>query len=84
VAKYWPRGMGVHVVRHPGDGFVVATAAWRLRRRGWWRTPPFLPLPDDRYWEFRLATATGSSDGVVSVEEAVAAARWSRSQSRGN
>ncbi len=84
VAKYWPRGMGVHIVRHPSDGIVVATAAWRLRRRRWWCTPPFLPVPDERYWAFRLATATGSPEGEVSVDEAIAAARWSRAQSRGN
>lgn len=28
-------------------------------RRGWWRRPPFLPLPSRRYLKFRLDTAYG-------------------------
>jgi hypothetical protein len=71
------RSMMAHLARHPIEIPVVARAAWRLRRRAWWRRAPFLPLPGRRYWEFRLATATGSATGTTSVREAVEYAKWS-------
>ena len=54
------------------------------RRRGaaahgpplWWRTPPHLPLPDRRLWEFRMVTAYGRPDAVPDR-----AGTWSRSSS---
>ncbi|MGH9007628.1 MAG: hypothetical protein ACRDV6_07945 [Acidimicrobiales bacterium] len=46
---------------------VVRPRLWRetgatLRRlapTGWWRRPPFLPVPDATYWKFRMHTAYG-------------------------
>ena len=77
------RDLARYLIRHPADLAPVLSAAWRLRRRGWWRRFPYLPVPDPRYWEFRVATATGERDGVLDPQEVVAAARWSRVQSRG-
>lgn len=74
------RGLVEHLRRHPGDAVVLARAAWRLRRRGWWWRWPFLPVPGRAYWRFRVATATGREDGRLGVEEVVRAARWSVSQ----
>ena len=31
----------------------------RIARPGWWRHPPFLPLPDRDYLRFRLETGYG-------------------------
>lgn len=31
---------------------------------GWWRRPPFLPVPDARYLRFRMITAYGG-DGTT-------------------
>ncbi|MGH9046465.1 MAG: hypothetical protein ACRDVW_04025 [Acidimicrobiales bacterium] len=36
----------------------LATLA-RLAPVGWWRRPPFLPVPDNAYWRFRMHTAYG-------------------------
>jgi len=69
-----------HLSRHPGEVPVVVGAAWRLRREGWWRRAPFLPVPGQTYWDFRLATATGSITGRASVREVVEFARWSDQQ----
>ena len=33
------------------------------RGRGWWHRTPFLPLPGDAYWRFRLETAYGGDGG---------------------
>ncbi|OYV60085.1 MAG: hypothetical protein B7Z69_05260 [Actinobacteria bacterium 21-73-9] len=76
------RGLVGHVRHHPGDVAALARAGWRLRRRGWWRRWPFLPVPDRVYWRFRVATATGREDGCLGVDEVVRAARWSVSQKR--
>lgn len=77
------RGLAPYVLRHPGDAVVLARAGWRLRRRHWWLRAPFLPVPDPRYWEFRLATVLGDPAGTLSASEAVAAAKWALAQRRG-
>lgn len=78
----WVKGLAGHLVRHPGDVAAVVGAAWALRRRGWWRQWPFLPVPDPAYWRFRLITAYGDAHHRPSVDDVVAAARWSRRQRR--
>ncbi len=79
----WPKGVLVHAVRHPMDGIALLRAGWGLRRSDWWRSSPFLPVPDPEYWTFRMVTAYGSSESVASVEDAVAAAKWSVRVRRG-
>jgi hypothetical protein len=74
------RSMMTHLLHHPGEIPVVARAAWRLRRQGWWRRAPFLPLPGRQYWQFRVATATGSAAGTTSVREVIEFAKWSDRQ----
>jgi hypothetical protein len=83
------RGIDVNVVRTPGlvrfvaarpsRGVVLARAGWRLRRSGWWYRAPFLPLPDDAYWEFRRVTAFGTT-GAPTPADLVDAARWALRQ----
>lgn len=77
----WGRD-GLVVVRavlpRPGLWWVALGALWRLARRGWWRRPPFLPVPGDAYWRFRLVTANGG-DGVsepLQPADVVAYLRW--------
>src|SRR5437588_9269780 len=59
------------------DAAVVIGAVWsrprlwgsalgalrRMARRGWWRRAPFLPVPGEQYWAFRLETAYGGAGG---------------------
>jgi hypothetical protein len=71
------RGLGAHLLRHPSAAPALTRAAWRLRRRAWWRRAPFLPVPGRGYWEFRLSTATGSPTGTTSVKEVIEYAEWS-------
>jgi hypothetical protein len=56
------------------------SAVVRLARRGWWRHPPFLPLPGEAYWRFRLVTAFGGSgDGAaLTGPDVVAYLQWCR------
>jgi hypothetical protein len=74
------RGLVRYLFQRPALVPIVVRAAWRLRANHWWRRAPFLPLPDERYWNFRMTTATGSAKGRVSAREMVDAARWSSRQ----
>ena len=67
------------VLRHP-DLWTTALRQVRvLARPGWWRRPPFLPVPDPEYLRFRLLTAYGG-DGTAAPDPAdlVAYLRWCR------
>ncbi len=55
--------------------------AVRIARRGWWRRPPFLPLPDGGYVRFRLETAYGDA-GHPDAGDLVAYLRWCRDRRR--
>ena len=50
--------------------------AWRFRARGWFRRPPFLPVPPREYVRWRMHTAYGDHDAVPPVEDVVRYARW--------
>ena len=49
----------VAVAGHPGLWATGLRQVWVLAGPGWWRRPPFLPLPDAAYLRFRLETAYG-------------------------
>jgi hypothetical protein len=66
------------VAAHPGLWPTALGAVGRLARRGWWRRPPFLPVPGEAYWHFRLVTAYGG-DGdraTLTAADVVAYLRW--------
>jgi hypothetical protein len=50
--------------------------AWRFRARGWWRRPPFLPLPAREYVRWRMHTAYGDHDAVPPARDVIQYARW--------
>jgi len=74
------KGLLRYLSRHPRLAPVVLRAGWRLRARAWWRHAPFLPLPAQSYWSFRVMTATGSAEGTLSASDVVEAAAWSARQ----
>ena len=72
---------------------TAASTVLRLARPRWWARRPFLPVPDEAYWQFRLVTAFGGPErsGTVapggaavgegarlSGDEAIAYLRWCR------
>ena len=77
---WWPPKLGRYLLAHPRDVPAVVAAAWALRRSRWWRRAPFLPVPDESYWRFRLATFDGSSTTHLDPRAVVEAAKWSRRQ----
>ena len=68
------------VLAHPSVWWAGVSALLRLARRGWWRRPPFLPVPGEAYWDFRLVTAFGGTgqDAVLKGEDVVAYLQWCR------
>ena len=72
------------VAPHPGLWWAAVGALQRMARRGWWRRAPFLPVPGEAYWRFRLETAYGGGEGAgdaagagaLSPADVVAFLRW--------
>lgn len=70
--------LAARAIVRPRLAIDLLTAAWAFRRRGWWTTPPFLPLPDRVYLRWRMYTAYGAEDAVPPVQDIVRFARWRR------
>lgn len=51
-------------------------AGWRFRARGWYRRPPFLPLPPADYVAWRMHTAYGDEEAAPDVRELEDYLRW--------
>lgn len=68
-------GRGVFSPRLAVD---LLRTAWAFRRRHWWRSAPFLPLPERTYLRWRMYTAYGDEDAVPPIEDVVRFARWRR------
>ena len=67
------------VVRRPDLWCTTLRQIGVLARPGWWRRPPFLPLPDRQYLRFRMITAYGG-DGTATPEpsDVIAYLEWCR------
>lgn len=50
----------------------------RTARRGWWRKPPFLPLPSAEYVRFRMLTNYGDGAAVPTTDDIVHYLAWCR------
>jgi hypothetical protein len=67
------------VLPHPSLWLTGVRQARRLARPGWWRRPPFLPLPAPDYLRFRLETAYGGAgDQPPEPDDLVTYLRWCR------
>ncbi len=56
----------------------LATMAWAFRARGWYRKPPFLPMPPNEYTRWRMYTAYGDENAVPPLEDVLRFAKWRR------
>lgn len=56
--------------------WLLLRAAWRFRARGWYRRPPFLPLPTREYMDWRMHTAYGDDAEPPPPEELESYLRW--------
>jgi len=51
---------------------------WAFRRRGWYRLPPFLPVPSREYIRWRMYTAYGDEAALPPADDVVRFAAWRR------
>lgn len=68
----------VRAAVNPRVAADLVALAWSMRRRGWYREPPFLPLPPREYVRWRMYTAYGDEDAVPPVADVIRLARWRR------
>lgn len=63
--------------------WIPAVRQWkRLVPNGWWRSAPFLPVPDRSYLRFRLQTQYGSPQLKVVSEDLIGYLTWCRDWDR--
>ena len=68
--------MAVQCLARPRLLARLAGAAWCFRRRGWYRRPPFLPLPSTEYMRWRLHTAFGDEQAAPNVADLDSYLKW--------
>ncbi len=67
------------LLRHPGLWTTAIRAAFEMAPKHWWRTPPFLPLPDPGWLHFRLVTAYGGDGSqAMGADELITWLEWKR------
>jgi hypothetical protein len=67
------------VLPHPTLWGTALRQVFVLAGPGWWRRPPFLPLPAPAYLRFRLETAYGGTgDQEPSPSDLVTYLHWCR------
>lgn len=72
------------VVCRPHLLVAAVVVARRLVPCHWWRRPPFLPVPDAAYVQFRLETAYGGAGTrLPEVDDVVTYLEWCRRFPRG-
>lgn len=64
------------VIRRPWLLPSLLGLAWSARAIGWYRRPPFLPLPPAGYLRWRMETAYGDPDADPPVREAARYLTW--------
>ena len=70
------------VVRRPSLWPTALRAARRTATPGWWRRPPFLPIPSGDYLRFRLVTQYGDPEHDPDPDDVIAYLCWCRDWDR--
>jgi hypothetical protein len=72
--------VGVAVAGHPSL-WLTALRQWRRTTpHGWWRRPPYLPVPSREYVQFRLVTQYGSINAPVPADDVLNYLLWCKQQ----
>jgi hypothetical protein len=74
-------GVVAIVLMHPSLWPTALRQSARMARLGWWRRPPFLPIPDAAYLRFRLETQYGAG-GTPDPADVLVYLRWCREHDR--
>ncbi|MFW6078863.1 MAG: hypothetical protein ACOC8B_01400 [Gemmatimonadota bacterium] len=70
------KALATRALRRPRLWPLLVRAAWRFRRRDWYRRPPFLPVPPPKYLAWRLQTAYGDAGAAPTIDELERYLRW--------
>lgn len=75
----------IRVVIEPALWITAIRVIWSIRRRGWWRQRPFLPVPSADYVAFRMETQYGNDIAMTSrgPADVLEYLRWVRQWRRG-
>jgi hypothetical protein len=65
-------------VVNPRLAVDLVRTGWAFRRRRWWASAPFLPLPDPTYLRWRMYTAYASEEAIPPIDDVIRFARWRR------
>jgi hypothetical protein len=61
----WWLALAGALVRRPWLWWTAVVVLLRTARPDWWRTAPFLPVPDTDYLRFRMETQYGGDGTAV-------------------
>jgi len=79
VGRKVPWAVVMAIAGRPALWPAAVSAVVRIARPGWWRRRPFLPVPDEAYWRFRMGTAYGGAGTVrPAADDVVGYLRWYR------
>lgn len=70
------------VLRRPALWPTAARIARRTATPGWWRRPPFLPVPSGDYLRFRLVTQYGETERPPDPADVLDYLAWCREWDR--
>jgi len=78
VKVLWIVRAGVALAGHPELWGTALRQVLLLSVDGWWRRPPFLPVPDRAYLRFRMQTAYGDPDRAPEPHDVITYLHWCR------
>ena len=78
------RAAVVAVLRRPSLWATALSTAVSMAPRGWWKSPPFLPIPDRDLVNWRMTTAYGDPDTALDEHDLVAYLEWRQRAARGS
>lgn len=74
----------VALLRRPHLWGTAVGALASFAPDGWWRRPPFLPIPDRDAVAWRLTTAYGSSEATLAEGDLLTYLEWRHQVARGS
>lgn len=78
----WVLRATVAVLVRPALWGTAIRQVFVLAVDGWYRRPPYLPLPDREYFRFRMQTAYGDADHDPEPADLVTYLHWCRAWPR--
>lgn len=75
---WWLVRVVAAVAIRPTLWWTATRQVGRLARPGWWRRPPFLPIPPADYLRFRFQTAYGDPTRLPPVGDVLTYLHWCR------